>query len=651
MSDIERVMDSRFGTILPAGPANEIIGAYMRQMAQNTGLGTWSRDKWHPLFKRGSSDMEIGRIPAAATLTAVLFCLVLLMHGALPGLVNDPSIGYLVEGSMTCLKQMGFQAITARCNTLGEPFGYPFLSAGPFIALGAVLMYLPGVGSGGAHMLAWAIFLALAMGSGFVLMRRLGAGSLVALVTSFLYLVTPTVVGMRGFLGTSVGYVLLPGYVLADLYAIEAAEKQSNKRLGIVFVGYSLVKILAAFMDGYSFVASSVVSALLWLGWVIRSRSVPQIRRFAGPGMLVGASLLAYVTYSAYVPAGLVGGEPIQVFRSMGLDLVTLVAPSRYIWPAAALDYDVSFARLWGDGTNLAYNYVGFGCLILAAACLWLRRRDGRVVALAVAGLLALVLSFGPALKVAVDRGPAEAVPSYETYLMPQGLAPEMPWSSLFTLVPGLNSMRASYRWFGITRLVLVLLAGLSVALLVKSGGRTRVLVLCLAAAAVVEMAPNAPLLVHQHRTGRAAMEAVTREVGHVLRDNTREGERVFFLNYDGEHNDWLAHYLAPLAGLRAYNAGGDKNALLAANHWPDEIKAMAGFDVGPDDVMAGFEAGNTDVVIAPYFHLRRSTYQWPPSPAEQDEARLAFTALLDDPRFEVSEHRRLAIIRPVDQS
>jgi hypothetical protein len=55
---------------------------------------------------------------------------------------------------------------------------------------------------------------------------------------------------MRGFLRTPVGFVLLPVYVLADLYAMEAAKKDSGRRLAVVFAAYSLVKIFAAFMDG-----------------------------------------------------------------------------------------------------------------------------------------------------------------------------------------------------------------------------------------------------------------------------------------------------------------------------------------------------------------------------------------------------------------
>lgn len=575
----------------------------------------------------------------------------LAVHGALPGLVNDPSIGYLVEGSITCMRNLGFEAITGRCPTLGEPFGYRFLTAGPFIALGTLLTYLPGVGSGGAHILAWAVCLAAALAGGFHLVRRLGAGPLVALGTSFAYLVTPTVIGMRGFLGTSVGFVLLPVYVLADLIAIEAAGKRSGRRLGAVFAAYCLVKTVAAFMDGYSFVASSLISLALWGDWALRSRSLPRRRRLAGLGMLAGATAIAYGAYALYTPPGPADAQPIQVFRSLGLDLATLVAPTRYIWPAAGFGYDTSINRLWGDGTNAAYNYAGFGCLLLAAACLFLRRRDRRLLALAAAGLLALVLSFGPALKVGVERGPTGPVPAYESYLMPEGLAPEMPWSGLFTTVPGVNSMRASYRWFGITRLVLVVLAGLAVAALVAPGGRRRLLGLSLAALALVEVAPNLPLLLQQHRTGRVAMETVSREVGQVLSASTAPGERVFFLNYDSEHNDWLAHYLAPHAGLRAYNAGGDKNAQLAAAGWPEEIAALAGPEVGADAVLTSFTSGHVDAVVAPYFHLRRSTYAWPPSGEEQDAARRAFAELLDGPGLEVSEQRWMAIIRPAGGS
>jgi len=589
------------------------------------------------------------RTATAAALATGLYLLVLLAHGALPGMVGDPSMAYLVEGSMTCLRRIGFEAISGLCPTLGEPFGYPFLTAGPLIYLGALLMYVPGMGSAGAYTVALMLLLALALFAGYLLLCRLGAGAFVALGTSFAYLMTPTVIGMRSFLGTSAGFVLLPLYLLADLMAISAVEKRTTRTAALTLVAYTAVKTAAAFMDGYSFVASSLISALVWLEWCIRSHSASRTRRLAGAGLLVAAHSVAALLYALYAPGGSAGAQRIEVFRSMGLDLATLVLPSGHIWPAATFGYYAPLRHLWGDGSNAAYNYVGFLCVGLAATCVILRRRDGRLMALAAAGFLALVLSLGPALKVNVAREPERGIPSFESYLMPEGLAPELPWAGLYTTVPGVSTMRATYRWFGVTRLVLVILAGLAVGSVSRAGGRRRVLALCLAGAAMVELSPNVPRLTNDHLAGRKAIEVVTREVGNDLRESTSPGERAFFLNYDGLNNDWMSNYLVPMAGLRSYNAGGDKNAALASKRWPDEVKTLAQVDPGPQDVLSSFEAGHTDVVIAPFFHLRNSSYRWPPSDEEQAEARRAFRDILDDPRLQVDRYRWLAVIRPAN--
>jgi len=64
-------------------------------------------------------------------------------------------------------------------------------------------------------------------------MRRLGAGRLVALGTAAAYLLTPTMMGLRGFGGTFTGYTLLPAYALTDLLAIEAVERRRGKPLAV----------------------------------------------------------------------------------------------------------------------------------------------------------------------------------------------------------------------------------------------------------------------------------------------------------------------------------------------------------------------------------------------------------------------------------
>src|SRR5262249_54050798 len=148
----------------------------------------------------------------------------------------------------------------------------------------------------------------------------------------------------------------------------------------------------------------------------------------------------------------------VDVFRAFGLDVWTLVAPQPTLWWTSWIGWDVKVPKLYGDGSNITGNYAGF---VTVALVVWylIRGRDAavhRARVLAIFGLLALVLSFGPSLKVhALTAVPANAMPESAATLP----LPPVRW--LYRHVPGFNDMRATYRWFVATRFVLVFTAGL----------------------------------------------------------------------------------------------------------------------------------------------------------------------------------------------
>jgi hypothetical protein len=575
-------------------------------------------------------------VAALVALVAVAF-----VQGVLPGMIFAESINYFSEGSVRCMHELGLGALTSRCHAFGEPVGFPLFSGGPLVAVGALLMYLPGVGSLGALTGAQVIFDAAAMLGAYGLMRRLGTGGCVALGTAAAWGLSPTVVGLGGFGGTFVGYLLLPAYAYMDVLVMDAVGRGSHRRLPWLLAAYVLVRMGALFMDGYSFVASGLVSVCLWGVWLLaRERSVKT--RGQGIATVCVANLAALAAYAAYVPFDF-PTAPIREFRAMGLDVVTLAIPSQYIWWASKFGLAVDHgSRLWGDTTNSLWNYVGFVGLGLAAWYLVRHQRNGLVTALAVAGLAALVLSFGPAFKADARRPPDTTV-----YAMPEGQAPELPWAKLFVEVPGFESMRASYRWFGVTRLALIVLAGLAIGELARGPGRRRQLIaLLLAGAAVIEVLPTVPFFYRVYRDRYADRTQVETQVAAPFDRATRNGERVFFLSYDGTHNDFLANYLASATGVRAYNTGGDKNALYAIPAWPEEVRAISVGQVPPSAVERALRSGKVDVVVAPFFRLEANSGEWPPSPEQERDARAAYAPLLVAPRVQVRRYRWFATVR-----
>jgi hypothetical protein len=576
-------------------------------------------------------------LPALLAGAAVLL-LILLVHGFLPGLVNDGPWNYLLEGDMRCLDLMGTEALRSWCDWYGLPSGYAFMSSGPIVWLGWALVYTTGMSSYAAYLITAAAFDAVALTGGYALMRRLGAGRAVALGTAAVYLVSPTVVGMGNFGGTFTGFALLPAYAFADLAVMDALARGNRRVMAAAATGYGALRTFALFLDGYSFVVSALLAALLWLAWLLRE-PVSGRRRIAGLITFAGAQLVAFALFTLYTPA-FPDAPPLEIFRAMALDVVTLVAPTDRIWGADVLGLASDHSDLWGDGTNAAFNYLGLVCVALAAATVVTRFRDRRVVAIALAGALALVLALGPSLKVAELRAAAG-----DAYLMPAGAATaDLPWSGLYTAVPGMEEMRAAYRWSGLTRLALIVLAGLAVDRLARAP-RRRLLTGAVALLAVAEIAPNLPLYHDIYRQNYRERAALDREIVPDLQAATERGERAFFLSPDASYNDYLVNYLAPTMEVRAFNAGGDKNAAFAQASWPPAVAALTRPDRTADDVETALQSG-VGVVVAPYFDLRMATYAWPPTPAERAAAGRAYAPVLADPRFAVRRHRWFATIR-----
>jgi hypothetical protein len=145
------------------------------------------------------------------------------------------------------------------------------------------------------------VFDAVALAGGYGLMRVLGAARVVALGTSAVYLLAPTTVGMLAFGGTFTGFTLLPTYALVDLLVMRALTSGRRNLMIGAAAGYAAVKTGALFLDGYSFVISALLSAALWMPWLLRG-SVPRRTRALGLATLIGGHLIAVLAYELYAP-------------------------------------------------------------------------------------------------------------------------------------------------------------------------------------------------------------------------------------------------------------------------------------------------------------------------------------------------------------
>lgn len=578
------------------------------------------------------------RLIDAALIVAglVVLALVLLAHGVVPGQVGATDDAFLTQGAILCEHHLGLHALTSSCHAFGEPVGYPLLTNGPTIALGAIAMSL-GASLNGAYLIASAVILVVALAGGYALARRLGVRRPVALWAAALYLLAPTTLGLIGFPGTGAGFDLLPCYALADLILLERLDRGRSRVLVAVLAAYVAVRVIALFMDGYSFVASIVVSLSLWLFYRHDLRAK---RRWVELGVILAANGIAVLLYKLY-QGGSYPLSPLPVFRTMGLDIHTLVAPTQVQWIPNAIGWTSDPTRLWGDGSNSAYNYIGIACVALAIA--GVRSRFGP--ALLCAGVIALILALGPALKID-DVRPAGSLAANSAYAMPARAATfELPWGNLFTKIPGLNETRAPYRWFGVTRLMVLMLAALGIERGLRRD-RLRILVLALAVLGTLELLPNFSALGRIYRAQNRVVRTLTDTVGQELRGLTHPGELVFFLNVDPSQDDFLVNYLAPYAGVRAFNAGGDKNEYLAMQRWPPQISALATSPVTPTAVQTALADQQVNVILAPLFDLHTAVFSWPPTAAERAQSLRSYRAIFKDPRLTVQRRRWMVSIR-----
>jgi hypothetical protein len=502
-----------------------------------------------------------------------------------------------------------------------------------------------------AHQVSNAIVDGVGLLAGFLLMRRWGAPRWIALLTSASYLASPSIIAMNGFAYTFSGFVLLPAYLLSALVVADLIVRARILRAVAVALPLAFVMV---FTDGYSLFAGllavgAVLIARCWdseVSW--RTRALLLVV----PGVSFLVALIAFLAYTpdniTDIPVG------IGAFRYLGLDLATLLVPQDTLWWADIAGFGRLGSTLWGDGSNVVGNYVGFMTLALALSYLVLRRsRPGEerrlVLALAVAGLVALLLALGPALKIYSTTQPIDPVWDVPVSMTAGGL----PTTWLYENVPGFETMRATYRWFLLTRMVLVLLAGLGLSALWRhrpAPSRAAALrpgVVLLAVLLVLETAPNIPRVLQSTRTYAAHLTSVRSGVIADAVTLVRPGERVLVLP---SRNDFLVNGLIPFTGAAAYNAAPDKNYQFARASWPASVeRAVVAWtdDAARADAICAALEDDVDAVVLPYIDPYYDAVSWPPPQDRVEGYRWIADTLVADQRFVAARADSLTVLRP----
>ncbi len=375
--------------------------------------------------------------------------------------------------------------------------------------------------------------------------------------------------------------------------------------------------------------------------------------------MAVLSIVVAYGLYSKYLGVEAFTPMPTDFFRGQGIDLFALAAPSSAIWLFARLGWHhtLTASEAYSDGHNLTDVYIGWIFIVMAlagVAIAWRRRISNRVlVGLVVGGAVAFLLALGPSLKIADFRSAVNrpgGLPAGADYTMRSDeatITTGLAW--VYTHVPGINTMRALYRWELLVRLALIALVLVSLTWMAAHGWRW--VVLLVVALLTLETLPS--FASARERTARAdaTVEAFTADVVAPLKEFLEPGERVLLVNPapgGSGANSYLSNWICPMLEVSCYNAGGDKGIELARKSQPAAaVAAMASSEGLAANVAELFRSDAVDAVVLVNFDMRANAYYWPTAEGARLTSLAAASSIVGSGEYEVAVTPWAIVLRP----
>lgn len=517
--------------------------------------------------------------------TVALWLPLLYLYNLWPGHARDMASRLLELGIVECFARQG-PVGGWLCQSMGFPAGYHVAFGLPVLFLKGMVVRATGLASLTSDTIVDAVFLGVGLVGAIALLRHLGLGRWLALLGTYLYLSSPVIYAQGGYGALRIGFVLVPAYVWLDQRLRSALVTNRDSTWEVWGLGAAVVaaRVFALFTDGYSFVMSTMLSGALLVPWMWRLLRASRFRpALEGGAAFVVSALVASAGYTAYFPGGdTFAVMEVDVFRGQGVDLYALLVPSYFfLLPVhAGWAHDLVPWQAYTDGPPIYHTYLGLSLLAGAALVplFWSRGRYiGRdLLAVAAVGAVAFVLSLGPSLKVADFREPGvfDMSNPYQNYVMPAEAATmNLGTARIYRHVPGINVMRALYRWHVLVRLALIAIALVGIQSWLRAG-RHPLVVWTLCCVALLELFPNVGVMTAAGLNARRMLDRFDSDLVEPLTASLRPGDRVLLQPclLDTPRNDWMASYVCGRTGSRCYNAGGDKAIVAAARAWPPEV-------------------------------------------------------------------------------
>jgi hypothetical protein len=542
-------------------------------------------------------------------IVAIVF--VLFLHGAVPFLTTPAA-------QQQGMWAMGFSQSFANgpwYSIYAHDFGIPKPAAIAFglaaVWPGSLLIRL-GLYPADAYSAVAAFWLLVAFFSAYKLGRHFGASRSIALLGGITWLSMPIIWAHADYSMLSFGIGLLSFYFLAAIKLFWDTAETFNPRKTVVVL-YFLATIISVFMDGYSFMMFTTGASLLFVcAAVFRPKIRSSLIKIALP-IHIASFALAYMLFVAYIGKLNFDSSPLDFFRGFGLDLSFVVIPTQGVhWLPDILGLSINRTdeTFFGDHSVWCTTF-SLPIVLAGVAAWWLSRKKTKLAsATLLVAMFGFYMALGPSLKlnstkptdlqINYPNQPSNFMPA-EFALMPTGNA----WVS--EKLPGFNDMRAAYRWTALGVFALWMLLMISTTRAQKKDQAVWSTVLI---SLIALNLPHLPRALHEHLQAHTTFHHTDNDLISALKRQIKGGQIVAFVPWG---NDFIVNYVAPRAGFRTFNIGGDKNLDIAQTQWPPSMLSLGRAMPSDAAVLRLLVNRDADVVLIPYFDTLQAAKEWPP--------------------------------------
>lgn len=531
-------------------------------------------------------------------LLAVCFIFVSLLYGSIP-FVTLPTLGQALwtAGFAQSYYNSGFGEIFA--SNIGYPQAAPiaFGLSGAFVTSFFVSI---GVNSIDSYTIMNLFWIAVTFYGTYGLSKIFKLNFFEYLLVTLLWFSFSCLWNHLGYSMTSIGMILFPFYYYSFFKILQF--RRSSFGDGLFF---SCVTIVSVFMDGYTFIMfffSVFLTSFLYC--LFHKKKCRKVVFIAVPWG-VFSFLLSYFLYMSYIGKSTFQPSSMNFFRAWGGDISYLLIPSKgvyWLWDLLGLSNERLGELNFGDASVWTTTFILPIILVTSFIIYKNSKKSNIIVFFCFISIFALYMSLGPSLKFFSVR------PLSEGLMMPEEYA-SFPTGSelLYKYIPGVNVMRATYRWI----VMFYFFQWLIVLYWLSLNDNAKIKKSLIIVTLIMINLPNMKVRLDGYLDYRKQAEDINNSIALELSEDVSKGDIVAFLPYN---NDFLVNYLAPKLDIKTFNVGGDKNLSMARKMWPIYMKGFVFNSVDDgfyDRVLLLLLSKETNKVIFPYINFLSSAHDW----------------------------------------